>query len=207
MRIVLTLVLFLLSSSTPQEPPEFILTWGSQGSDPGQFLAAQSMAVHSGSVYVVEGGNHRVQRFDTEGNLELTWGSRGSGDGEFDRVLGGGPRGLDVDENGNVYVTDPGNYRIQKFDANGAFIAKWGSEGTGNGQFTFPGRIGISSGGMVYVADEWAGHVQKFDSDGSFLLKWGSEGSGPGQFLGAGGVAVDGLGNVYVVDIGNWRVQ
>ena len=83
----------------------------------------------------------------------------------------------------NVYVTDMDNHRIQKFDSDGNFITKWGSEGDGDGQFSIvtPG-VDVDSSGYVYVIDKEGANVQKFDSDGNFITKWGSEGDEDGQF-------------------------
>jgi tripartite motif-containing protein 71 len=58
-----------------------------------------------------------------------------------------------VDNEGNVYVADTGNHRIQKFDANGVYITQWGTQGSGNGQFSYPRCIDINSQGDVYVSD------------------------------------------------------
>ena len=74
---------------------------------------------------------------------------------------------------------------IQKFTANGIFITKWGSEGSGNGQFNYPEGIAIDSSGNVYVAD--GNRIQKFTSNGTFITKWGSIGIGEGQFKNAVG--------------------
>ena len=88
------------------------------------------------------------------------------------------------------------------------FLLKWGSYGSGKGQFKFPTGVAVDgSGKYVYVTDFNNTRVQKFTSSGGYLLKWGSFGSGDGQFNGPIGVAVDGSGNVYVTDSGNSRVQ
>lgn len=84
----------------------------------------------SGNVYVADTWNHRVQKFDSDGNFLLKWGTKGYGDGQFHY-----PRGIAVDGLGNVYVVDAGNYRIQKFDSEGNFLAKWGTRGKGDGEF------------------------------------------------------------------------
>lgn len=64
-------------------------------------------------------------------NFVTQWGQAfGSGNGQFNH-----PLGVAVDTAGNVYVVDSGNYRIEKFTSNGAFLSQWGSAGTGNGQF------------------------------------------------------------------------
>jgi len=87
------------------------------------------------------------------------------------------------------------------------FILKWGSYGSGDGQFNNPFGVAVDDAGNVYVVDNWNNRVQKFDSSGGFITKWGSGGSGDGQFEAPVGVAVDALGNVYVVDTWNHRVQ
>ena len=75
-----------------------------------------------------------------------------------------------------MYVADSGNNRIQKFDSNGTFITKWGSYGTGDGQFIGPWGISFNPLEIVYVADTDNNRIQKFDSNGNFITKWGSFG-------------------------------
>lgn len=81
------------------------------------------------------------------------------------------------------------------------FSLEWGTEGSGNGQFSSPTGIAIDNDNNVYVVDEINNCIQKFDSNGNFLLKWGN-----GQFNWPEGVAVDKSGNVYVVDSGNNQI-
>ena len=118
------------------------------------------------------------------------------------------PRGVAVDGNGNVYVADTNIHCIQKLSPDGILLAKWGSEGSGDGQFSGPYGIAVDKkSGNVYVADTGNSRIQKFSLDGVFLAKWGSEGSGDGQFSKPYGVAVDESGNVYVTDTENNRIQ
>ena len=108
---------------------------------------------------------------------------------------------------GQVYITDSGNHRIQVFNANGNFITKWGSEGSGDGQFIYPYGITVDSNKRVYVTDTENNHIQIFDSNGIFITKWGSEGSGNGQFSHPSGITVNNWGDYYVLDTYNYRVQ
>jgi DNA-binding beta-propeller fold protein YncE len=108
---------------------------------------------------------------------------------------------------GTVYVADKDNHRIQRFSATGAFLGKWGSYGSGDGQFGLSFDVAVASDGTVYVADYWNNRIQRFSATGQFLGKWGSEGSGDGQFDGPTGVAVASDGTVYVVDRMNGRIQ
>lgn len=88
-----------------------------------------------------------------------------------------------------------------------SFLSKWGSAGSGDGQFQDPHGVAVDGSGNVYVADTQNHRVQKFTSDGVFVTKWGNVGSGDGQFSWHYGVAVDGSGSVYVLDTNNQRVQ
>ena len=72
------------------------------------------------------------------------------------------PAGLAVDSSGNIFVVDQGNNRIQKFDSNGKFITKWGTPGSGDGQFEEPTGIAINSLGNVYVVDRGNNRIQVF---------------------------------------------
>jgi DNA-binding beta-propeller fold protein YncE len=76
---------------------------------------------------------------------------------------------------------ESGNRRVQKFDSAGTFISKWGTLGTGDGQFNNPWGMCIDSSSNLYVADAINNRVQVFNSDGTFLYKWGTLGSGDGM--------------------------
>ena len=87
------------------------------------------------------------------------------------------------------------------------FVWKWGTEGSGNGQFSTPIGVAVDEPGNVYVADYNNGRIQKFASSGEFVLMWGGPGLDEGQFNHPTSVAVDQLGYVYVADMGNNRIQ
>jgi uncharacterized repeat protein (TIGR01451 family) len=87
------------------------------------------------------------------------------------------------------------------------FVLKWGTSGTGDGQFNYPLGTAVDSSGAVYVADYNNSRIQKFDSSGNYVTQWGSFGNGNGQFENPAGVAVDSTGAVYVADKDNNRIQ
>jgi DNA-binding beta-propeller fold protein YncE len=87
-----------------------------------------------------------------------------------------------------------------------AFVAKWGTAGTANGQFNNPQDVATDGAGHVYVVDRSNARIQKFDSNGNFLAKWGSGGTAPGRLFEPFGLGVGG-GVVYVADSGNNRID
>jgi DNA-binding beta-propeller fold protein YncE len=194
----------------------FLTKWGSLGGGDGQFRSPKGTAVDSaGNVYVADHGNHRVQKFAPNAqdplqyDLVAKWGTEGDGDGEFKL-----PQSVALDAGGNIYVAefstyvgDRNNDRIQKFSGAGAFVTKWGSFGTGNGQFDFPAGVAVDADGHVFVADRMNNRIQVFTSSGAYLTQWGTPGDGDGEFQQPVGVTVDGDGNVYVSGHFNNRIQ
>ena len=82
------------------------------------------------------------------------------------------PQHLAFDSEDNLYVTDLGNARVQKFDSSGNFLFEWGSRGTESGKFGHPSGIAISDE-FVFVVDNRNNNVQKFDLSGNFITEWG----------------------------------
>jgi len=186
---------------------KFLKDWA-EPDDFGQFSEPRGLTIDdSGNLYVADYLNHRIQKFDPDGNFLTTWGTFGTGNGQFQY-----PRDVAVDSSGNVYTVEqptvPHTHRVQKFDSDGNFLKSWGGYGRGDGQLGVPRSIAVDSAGNVHVV-EWANcRVQVFDSQGNHITKWGSQGDGDGQFRNPeGGIAVDDSGNVYVVDSGNNRIQ
>ena len=152
---------------------EFIMAWGSFGSGDGQFYFPRGVAVdqNDGSVYVVDMGNHRIQKFDTSTNvlpqLLAKWGGSpeaGHASSALAQEAGQlrNPWGVAVDGAGDVYVSDAGNQRVQKFDKEGNYITQWGGYGNGDGQFNFPYGIAVDARGSVFVVDSGNTRVQQF---------------------------------------------
>ena len=129
-------------------------------------------------------------------------GTKGSGSGQFNN-----PAGVAVDPEGNVWVADTFNHRIQKFNSKGEFILKSGSLGAADGQFKEPYGIAADSVGNVWVADTRNHRIQKFNSKGEYLLKFGTKGSGNGQLSSPFGLAFDPAGNLWVAEQGGARIQ
>ena len=136
----------------------------------------------------------------------LTIGGYGAAQGLFIR-----PAGLAVDQEGNIFVADSGNHRVQKFDRDGLFLAQVGGLGSGNGQFNEPWGVALDAQGNLYVADTWNHRIQKFNKDLQYVTQWGKPTSDltnprPTDFWGPRDVTVDAQGNVWVADTGTSRV-
>ncbi len=179
-------------------------------------------------VYVADTHNHRIQKFDAEGNFVLQWGEWGGQYRYGNKPKGGTfayPYDVAADNKGNVYVADFANHRIQKFDANGTFISQWGNPneafGHGSGDLAYPTGVGVDPDGNVWVADHTNQLVKKYDSNGKLLLTWppgktypsarswirSATGRWRPMFLHPRDVAVDKAGNVYVLEFDRARVQ
>ena len=154
-----------------------------------------------GQIIIAEYGGQCISIYSS-GERIRSFGQFGSAPGQF--LF---PCGVAVDRAGNILVVDEGNHRIQKFTAEGKFMASVGSSGRKPLKFSNPAGIGISPTEKVYICDQYNHRVQILNPDLTFSTSFGNEGCGDGQFNHPCDVAFDSRGNVYVADGGNHRIQ
>src|SRR5210317_77229 len=154
-------------------------------------------------VYAVDTGGvrsdrHHIRVLDTvSGEVLFDIGRRGVGEGELNL-----PRDIAMGRDGNLYVVDGGNFRVQVFSADGGFLSTMGRIGGRSGNFARPKGIDTDSDGNIYVSDAAFGNFQIFSRDGQLLLFVGDRATamGPGKFMLPAGLAVDEDDRVYMVD-------
>jgi DNA-binding beta-propeller fold protein YncE len=118
------------------------------------------------------------------------------------------PQGVALDSDGNVYVTDTLNNRVEIFDADGNFISLFGKHGDGPGYLSRPKGIAIDSDGHIWVADEMEDRLQVFNKEGQLLTYIGyGHGTMPGQFKSLVGVAIDKQNHVFTTEQEPGRMQ
>jgi sugar lactone lactonase YvrE len=192
----------------------FLLAWGREGKGNGQFLQPDQVTVDGkGRVYVVDDERNDIQVFDADGTYLQTIGGYGIGDGQFTAngqfmfSVGGA---LAFDGQGNIWVADGSNQKIQKFSPEGKFQMAFGGYGLSNGKFSSPTDLAVDAEGRVYVADyaKDGARMQIFSPDGAFLAAWSDgRGGGGGGDTATVSLALDGQGNVYISDFDGNRIQ
>ena len=196
---------------------------GLAGSGAGQFKEPKGIAIAAnGNVYVSDSANNRIEEFNEKEEFIIAFGFgvsngeakfetctvscsagiAGSGSGQFNL-----PREVAVAPNGNVWVVDFNNSRVEGFNEKDQYLLQAGSKGTGNGQFKEPSGIAIDSAGNVWITDSVNNRVQELAPSGAFLGVFGGQGTGNGQYEEPWGIAVTSTGNIYVVDAKNSRVE
>lgn len=179
-------------------------TYSPTAADIGKTLRGRVTAINSlGSETVYTPASSAVA-LKAPPSYALSIGSSGSEEGELST-----PGGVATDAQGNVWVADTGNDRIQKFDSDGNFLAAYGESGSGEGQFSEPTGIAIDPFApfLVYVADSGNDRVQVFWTSGEYVASVGESGSGESQFDNPTGIAVYQFAHALVVDSGNDRIQ
>jgi hypothetical protein len=132
-----------------------------------------------GTLYVTD-LSQRVTAISPDGKVLRRWGKPGRGPGEF-HFISGDPHDptdvhgrIAVGANGDVYVSDSGDSRVEVFTSEGRFVRQFGTPGVGNGQFTTTFDVAVDSAGNVYVLDgQQPGVVQKFSPTGKFVWRIG----------------------------------
>ncbi|QDV14904.1 NHL repeat protein [Rosistilla oblonga] len=140
---------------------EFLMQWGSTGSEPGQFVRPQSLAIdRHDHLWVADSCNHRIQVFETSGpepTLVRAWGEFGHQPGQLYY-----PYGITLGEESDcIYVCEYGNDRIQKFDLDGRSLEVWGRSGHAEGELFQPWGVVRDSRGRLHVLDSNNNRVQR----------------------------------------------
>ena len=126
-----------------------------------------------------------------------------TGPGEFSL-----PTNIAVDQDGNVYVTDSLNFRVEIFDADGNFVSQFGQHCDAIGCFERPKGIAVDSDGHIWVVDSNLALVEIFNRDGELLAYIGGPGRSLGRFNDPMGIAIDKNNRVFVSEQYPWgRVQ
>jgi len=159
-------------------------------------------------IYLADTGHsaskeHTVKIFGFDGKLIGKIGEyKGTGEGSF--LF---PTYVALDREGNVYVTDSLNCRVQKFDPDGKYLRSFGKRGDAWGEFTRPKGVGLDSFGNVYVVDSGWSNVQIFNQQGQIMLFFGGRGPIPGMLKNPTSLAIDRDNHIYVGDYINNRVE
>ena len=168
----------------------FIKSWGSKGTEDGQFLYPYGITVdNSTNIYVTDWSGHTVQKFSSDGTFIVKYGSNGSSAGQFI-----GPTDITHDSAGNFYVLDSQNNRIQMFNYSFEYVSEIDDiEG-------YSHALGIycDESNNIYVADQNENEVKKYDSNGILVLTISDT-----HIIGPADVCTDSSGNIYVASKGN----
>jgi DNA-binding beta-propeller fold protein YncE len=160
-------------------------------------------------LYVVDTQQDQVIVYDAD-TLKLLRRIGTGGKNHFLTTPGdfGAPQGVALDKDGNVYVTDTLNNRVEIFDADGNFINLFGKHGDGPGYLARPKGIAVDGDGHIWVADEMEDRLQVFNREGELLTYLGTgHGELPGQFKTLVGVAIDKQNRVFTTEQEPGRLQ
>ena len=115
-------------------------------------------------VYVTDTGEHLVQKF-TLGIKAAGFATEGSANGQLKEA-----EGITSGPNGNIYVADTANNRVEEFTETGGYLAQYGSKGTGTSQFEHPGTVAFAPSGNMYVADTNNNRIEKWTVPGEHAV-------------------------------------
>jgi glucose/arabinose dehydrogenase len=183
----------------------WITSW--RGPDVDRMGTPMGITVTNDTVYLADAGKRRVRVFTTMGTQIRSMEANGSCN--FSQV-----RDADADALGNVYVANYTNNDILKLSPTGTCLTKWGTKGTGPGQFKNPYGVRVATDPVlgtqsVYVADSNNNRMQQFHTNGNYITQVGGSGgpTDPGTLFGLRRLAVAADGDLWAADMWAWRLE
>jgi NHL repeat len=171
------------------------------------------------NIYISDGYfNSRIAKLTSNGDWIKSWGSYGTEPGQFKL-----PHNLQVDRQGNVFVADRANNRIQVFDSDGNLKRVMllnapydktrhpvlGNRNPNPSAASAPWTLCITTYGetqYLYASDNEPGRIYKMTLEGKILGMFGESGRGPNQFNWVHSLACPSENTLFVADMNNWRV-
>ena len=177
---------------------EKIRTFGTAGKGNGQLPDAWGVTVDKDdNIYVVDNSNHRIQKFNSEGEFVAAVGGRGSNQLQFSYL-----RGIVYNHrDNNLYVADNGNNRIQVLTTDLKYVRSFGTLGSGNGQFKNPYNLAFDNANNLYVTEYSNHRVQVLTTEGQFLRTFSQKANGQ-RLNSPWAIAIDSSNTVYVSESG-----
>lgn len=169
------------------------------------FVMPAGLYINDDKVYVTDVKKHQVMMFDTNGKLLKTLGKPGRAKpGEFMA-----PNAVTTDKEGNLYVVDTGNQRVQVFDKTGKFkmFINGSKDGTGQSVFVNPRGIGVDSNGNLFAVSNLTHYIYVFDKTGKQIYVFGGQGDMDKQFSLPNGLFIDDRDQIYITDTTNQRIS
>jgi len=164
-------------------------------------------------VWVFSRGLHPVTKWSNNGNFIGSWGYKGDKKGEF-KVA----HGLNIDDEGFIWLTDHQTHQVTKHKPNGECILELGEFGFANFTLTTDGTLGnpfnmptgssIAPDGKIFVSDGYGNRrVHRFSKEGEHEISWGEHGTSEGKFSIVHKLGVSKDNRVFVCDRENDRIQ
>jgi DNA-binding beta-propeller fold protein YncE len=145
------------------------------------------VAVHEKRIYVCDILKNQIVVLDKDsGEALLHIGKAGSAEGELYK-----PTNIALDKQGNLFVTDAFNFRVQQFDSEGNFVKVFGFHGDQIGGLARPKGLDVDRDGNLYIADAASELTQIFNDKAQILLFFGGSGIDPGNMYLPSGVHID----------------
>ncbi|MBJ6751593.1 SMP-30/gluconolactonase/LRE family protein [Geomonas anaerohicana] len=152
-------------------------------------------------LYITETGANDVVGVDMKGLQKVRFSNVNPG-----RQLLNHPTDLAVDPKGQVFVTDPLNYKVRAFTPEGVQVYEIGEMGDANSELSKPKGVAVDALGRIFLCDAMSDIVKVFDAQGNYLFGIGGTGTANGQFWMPSGIAISG-DFLFVADTYNRRVQ
>jgi sugar lactone lactonase YvrE len=160
----------------------------------------------SGDVFEIRPAAHSILRRRADGSLVWQMGELGTNPGQLNY-----PTAIVADQQGQLYVVDHGNSRIEVYGADGGYLRRVGGrDDDGNDdpmELDFSRAVALDGMQRLFVCDTRDHQIQVFERDGTALGAFGEFGQDAQSLNSPVALAIDGSSNVHIVDQGNFRVQ